>query len=224
MASIPASEAPPPGPDFGPTLPALLSRRFGIRERVTALVAIAIIAVIGLTALVHSYATAPRHLVYRGGPTFNLQYARHGLKRVTPGPGELVRLEARRKRLQVSITVVPLHLPAYGGNVTAGLLPVYDAAYARTLRHSQPGFLQSDEGSARLNDVPGYQIGFRAGPPGHFTWGRDMLLVPQDVGVRDGVVLRLRQTVAGSVPKRDQHLLDTAHKAIKSFRFGTDPP
>jgi hypothetical protein len=224
MASMPAPEATPPGPDFGPTLPALLRGRFGIRERVSALVAIGILAAIGLTALVHSYATAPTHLVYRGGPTFNLQYPRHVLRRVTPGPGELVRLEARRKRLLVSITVLPLHLAAYRGNVTAGLLPVYEDSYARSLRRSQPGFLQSDEGSARVNDVPGYQIGFRSGPPGHFTWGRDMLLLPQDVGVRDGVVLRLRQTVVGSVPKRDQHVLDSAHKAIKSFRFGTEPP
>jgi hypothetical protein len=225
MATGPASEAPPAPVDFGPTLPQLLRRRFGIRERVVTIAAVSLVALVAVAALVRSYAVAPRHLVYRAGPTFNLQYPAKTLHRMPPRTGELVRLEAHRGRLAASITVSPLHLPPYAGNVTSGLLPVYEHGYAERLRRSSPGFRLRDEGSARVNDVPGYQLGFGERPPGGITWGRDMLLVPGDEHVREGVVLELRQTkIGGPFTKRDQRLLDRVKKAFKSFRFGTDPP
>jgi hypothetical protein len=229
MATGPASElsseAPPAPADFGPTLPQLLQRRFGIRERAVTIVAVTIVAVVAIAALVRSYAVAPRHLVYRAGPTFNLQYPAKTLHRKPPHAGELVRLEAHRGTLSASITVSPLHLPPYAGNVTSGLLPVYEHGYAEGLRRASPGFRLRDEGSARVNDVPGYQLGFGARPAGGITWGRDMLLVPDDERAREGVVLKLRQTkLGGPFTKRDKHVLDRVKKAFKSFRFGTDPP
>ena len=117
-----------------------------------------------------------------------------------------------------------LTVPPYAANVTSGLLPVYADGYKQQLRRTSTAFRLHDEGSARVNDVPGYQLGFRTGLPGHFTYGRDMLLLPGDEGVREGVVLKLRQTSAGPLTKRQQSVLDRVKKAFKSFRFGTDPP
>jgi hypothetical protein len=216
--------APKPAPDFGPTLPRLLRDRFGVRERVVTIVAVALVALVALGALVRSYATAPNHLVYRGGPTFNLQYSGKRLHRVPPKAGELVRIEAHRRGVDASVAASPLRLGPYAGNVTSGLLPVYADAYKRRLRAGADNFKLSDEGSARVNDAQGYQIGFRTGRPGGFTWGRDMLLLPGDENVRDGVVLKLRQFTTRRLTKADQTMLDHVRKAFQSFRFGTDSP
>src|SRR4051812_45093466 len=119
MATGSASDAPPtPAPDFGPTLPGLLRQRFGIRERVVTIAAVVLVAAIAIAALARSYVTAPEHLVYRGGPTFNLQYSGKTLRRVSPQPDELVRLEARKRGLAASITVSKLHVAPYAANVT----------------------------------------------------------------------------------------------------------
>jgi hypothetical protein len=226
MATTSASATPTLAPDYGPSLPALLRRRFGFRERVTTAVALALLLLVAGIALLVVYLTGPERIVYRAGPTFNLQYGSDVLHRVPPLNGELVRLEGRRGRLAVSITVTPLRLPAYAGNVTSGLLPAYEDGYERrlraSLRASGGDFVKRDEGSARVNDAQGYQVGFRTGPAGRFTWGRDILLVPEDENVRDGVVLHLRQTKQGTLTKRDEKFLGPVRRALKSFNFGTD--
>ena len=222
MATTGAPGAPPVLPDFGPTLPALLRRRFGLRERVTTAVAVALVAVVGVAALAGVLLTGPRQLTYRGGPTFNILYDGGVLHRVAPRGDELVRLEAHRGVITASITVSPLRLPAYGGNVTSGLLPVYEDRFERELTSSTTGFVEHDDGRARVNDGQGYQLGFQSGPRGLPTWGRDILLVPRDEGVTTGVVLHLRQTKAGSFTKHDQGFLGHVRKAFWSFNFGTD--
>jgi hypothetical protein len=222
MATTGAPGAPSIVPDFGPTLPALVRRRFGIRERRTTAVAAAIVAVVGLAVLAGVLLIGPRHLVYRAGPTFNLQYDGDVLHRVAPRGDELVRLEAHRGVLTASITVSPLRLPPYGANVTSGLMPVYVDRFERKLTSSTAGFVEHDEGSARVNDGQGYQLGFRSGPSGLPTWGRDILVVPRDENVTEGVVLRLRQTKAGVFTKHDQGFLGHVRKAFWSFNFGTD--
>jgi hypothetical protein len=211
----------PPQSDYGPTLPVLLRRRFGVRAGVTRIVALALAAA-AAGALIYSLATGPEQIVYRAGPTFNLQYSSDVLHRVAPQGVELVRLEAEKGTLSASITVSRLRLPPYTGNVTSGLLPVYIADYEQDLGRALVDFQLRDEGSARVNDAQGYQIGFRSGPAGHFTWGRDMMLVPGDEDVTEGVVLRLRQTKAGRVTKADTRVLDDVKKAFRSFNFGTD--
>jgi hypothetical protein len=221
MATTGASGAPPIAPDFGPTLPALLRRRFGIRERVTTTVALILVLLTAAITLAAVLLTGPKQLVYRAGPTFNLQYDGGILHRVAPRGDELVRLEASRGPLTASIAVSPVRLPAYSGNVTSGLMPVYEDRFERGLART-PGFVEHDEGSARVNDAQGYQLGFGSGPKGLPTWGRDILVVPTDEDVREGLVLRLRQTKAGKFTARDQAYLDHVRKAFHSFNFGTD--
>jgi hypothetical protein len=222
MATGRASEAQPAPVDRGPSMPALLRRRFGFRERVSTAVALGLAVAVAAGFLVHFYATRPEQVVYRGGPTFNLQYASSVLRRVTPTGGALVRLEHRKGKLSASVTVLPLRLPAYGYNVASGLLPVYANLHERRLRLLERGFLLRDEAAAKVNSAQGYQIGFRSGPRGRFTWGRDILLIPRDVNVREGVVLQLRQTKIGSVNKHDMKILDEVRRTFKSFDFGTD--
>lgn len=216
-----ASHAPPAAPDYGPPLPDLLQRRFGVRKMVTWAVGVAI-ALIAAAGALYALLSGPEHITYRAGPTFNMQYSSDVMERVPPRGAELVRLEMRKGKLTASITVSRLRLPPYGGNVTSGLLPVYVDAYERELARTLAGFRLHDEGSARVNDAQGYQIGFRSGAPGRFTWSRDMMLVPGDEDVRDGVVLRLRQTKEGTLTKADVDALEDVRKALRSFNFGTD--
>jgi hypothetical protein len=222
MATGRASEAQRAPADLGPSLPALLRMRFGFRERVSTAVALGLAAAIAAGVLVHSYATRPEQFVFRGGPTFNLQYSSDVLHRVAPAGGELLRLEHGRGKLLASIAVSRLQLPPFKDNVASGLLPVYANRQERTLRRLEPGFLLRDEAAATVNSAQGYQIGFRSGPRGRYTWGRDMLLLPRDVNVREGVVLQLRQSKVGSVNKHDIAVLDEVRRAFKSFDFGTD--
>ena len=49
-----------------------------------------------------------------------------------------------------------------------------------------------------------------------------MMLLPGDENVREGVLLRLRQSKVGTVNKHDVNLLDSVRRAFKSFDFGTD--
>jgi hypothetical protein len=216
-----ASDAPPAAPDYGPSLPALLRQRFGIREVVTRVVAIAIAVAIAV-AVVFALTSGPEQIVYRAGPTFNIQYSSDVLERVAPRGAELVRLEAQEGKLSASITVSRLRLPPYAGNVTSGLMPVYVDGYERELSRTLEGFRLRDEGSARVNDAQGYQVGFRFGPEGRFTWARDMMLVPGDEDVREGVMLRLRQTKAGTITDADLDVLEDVRQSFRSFNFGTD--
>jgi hypothetical protein len=203
-------------------LPALVRRRFGVREGLTTVAALGLALAVAIGLVVHSYATRPRQLVYRAGPTFNLQYEPDVLRRVAPSGGELVRFESHEDKLFASITVSRLRLPPYAANVASGLLPVYTSGYEQQLRRLEPDFQLRDEGNAHVNSAQGYQVGFRAGPAGHFTWGRDILLIPRDEQVQDGVVLRLRQSKVGTVNAHDMKVLDTVRKAFRSFDFGTD--
>jgi hypothetical protein len=212
--------------EYGPTLPALLRGRFGVPPLVT----LAVAAALGLaaTAVVFAAARAKRdtpgeQLVHRGQPVFNLLYETDVLRRVAPRPGELVRLEARRGKLSAEVVVRRLSLPAYRGNVTRGLLPAFADPYTDRLRAELPGFGLRDEGRARVNDAPGYQIGYKAGRPGSRLFGRDVLVVPDETSVRDALVLRFRQVNTGGPPgPKGQEMLLLARKAFRSFRYGTD--
>jgi hypothetical protein len=222
MAEAPASPAHTTLPDFGPSLPQLVRSRFGVRQAITTAVAIALLVIVGALALLRYSATRPESIVFRAGPTFNIQYSKSVLHRVDPPEQELVRLEARRAGLTARIAVARLHLPAYAQNVTSGLMPVFADGYAKRLASGFAGFQLRDEGSARVNDAQGYQVGFRAGPAGSYTWGRDILLVPRDENVRNGVVLSLRYTTRGPLTKRGESTLNKVRRSFKSFNFGAD--
>ena len=220
------TEEAPPGlvlPEYGPTGPELIRRRFGPRARraLAAAVAVVVLALAGLIATRSGDGLTT--LEHRSAPVFTMLHPAGQVRRVQAASGELVRLRSRRGPLEVTVTVRRLALPAYSGSVS-GLLPIYSDRHAAELARELPGFRYQRDGKARVNDAPGYQLRYRTGPDDRPTIGIDILVVPED-GSRDGVILRYRQTSPPrplDEPGRD--LVKATRKAFRSFRFGLDRP
>jgi hypothetical protein len=213
-------------PDYRPTLPALVRRRLGLPLWLTVAVVAALAALAGLAVvLVQPGRESGEQLVHRGEPTFNLVYE-DALRVVEPGPGELARLEGRRGRVAVAVTVSPLALPSYRGDAAHGLLPAFASGHIERLRATEPAFQLREQLRARVHDAPGYEIAFRSGPRVRRTFARDILLVPAEEQTRDAVILGYRQAVRGAKPlsKADQRWTLAARKALRSFAYGTGRP
>jgi hypothetical protein len=214
-------------PDVGPTLPALLRRRFGIPPAVT--LAVAAVLAAGAIALIVWLLTRPpgvgEQVVHERAPVFNVLLPPGGAIRVARSrDGELMRLEGRRGALTVEVVVRPLELPPYRGDVTHGQLPAYADGFIGAAREQLPGMELTQEGRARVNNAVGYEIGFQQVEPESRTYGRDVLLVPDDPEEAEGfVTLSLRQfKTGGKLTKRERNLAFLSRKAYRSFRFGTD--
>ena len=208
-------------PEFEPTLPALVRRRFGLRERTTvALLVLALVLVGVVVLLVRPRVDGESRLVHRGEPVFNLAYAGGALREAEPRAGELARLEGRRGRQSVEITVRPLELPPYEGDVAHGLLPVY--ASGRIEELAADGFRLQDQHRTRINDAPGYELRTRRDG----TIGIDTLLLPDEEERSGAVVLSLRRTVDGRprLGRREQEFAHDASEAFRSFAYGSGRP
>jgi hypothetical protein len=213
-------------PEFRPTLPAIVHRRTGLRERTTiALLAAAVVLVLLAVLVVRPRVDGVTHLVHRGQPVFNVLYDAGALHTVAPRQGELLRLEGRRGRLTAVVTVSPLRLPAQRGDVAHGLLPAYASGHIAALRSRLAPFQLGFEGRARVNGAPGYEVRFRTGPPGRRAFENDILLVPAEDDARGAVVLSLSRELRGgpAFGKIEQAFSDTAGAAFHSFKYGTAP-
>jgi len=210
-------------PEFGPTGPELLRRRFGARgSRVVAVVAAAVVLALALLIVTRA-GDGLEQLEHQSAPQFTLLYPPAMVHKVNPGPGELVRLRSHRGNLRMVITIARIRLPAYRGSVS-GLLPVFVDRQAAQLARELPGFRFRTDGKARVNDAPGYQLRYRAGPRSNRLQGIDVIVVPED-GQRDGVLLRYRQTnPSRALDDTDRALVKATKKAFRSFRFGLDRP
>jgi hypothetical protein len=210
-------------PEFVPTLPALVRRRTGLPERATvALLVLALAAPGAAAVLVRPRVDGVSTLVHRSEPAFNLEFPNGALHETDPRPGELARLEGRRGRQAVTITVRPLALPPYDGDVAHGLLPVRASGHIERLAAELDGFRLRQQHRARINDAPGYEIRFQSGS----TIGIDTLLVPDELEARGAIVLSLRRTVDGRMRlgKREQEFARDASEAFRSFAYGTGRP
>jgi len=210
--------------EFAPTLPALLQRRFRVPPVVTLLAAAVVCAIavpVAINAITGSNSPGTK-VVHSGAPVFNILHP-PGIRPVEAHKGELMRLEGRRGKLDVSIVIRPLDLPPYDGDVTHGLLPVYSHGSAKAQRRILPGFRLVQEGRARVNNGVGYEIGFSAVRGGERTFGRDVLLVPDDPKEAKGfVTISLRQHKAGGpLTRREAGFAFAARKVYRSFRYGT---
>ncbi len=213
-------------PEFGPTLPALLRARLGVPPAVT-------VAVLALLALGTAAAALARGgdrdgtlLVRRGAPAFTLLYAPESIRPVRPRPGEYARLEARGRAVALSVVVGPLPPPRGAAPLRLADLPIRSVTYADELRSRLPMFTLRDDGPARVNDAPGYELRFRSGPPGRRLWGHEILVFPDEEGrAGEGVMLSLRQrNERARLKAADEELVTAAKRAMRSFRFGTDRP
>ena len=204
-------------PELRPTLPEALERR-GIPSRVTIGIALALLLLLGVVSFVLTRETTGlEQIVRREAPIYNLLYTPGKVRQVDARPGELTRLEASTPGYRAVVSVRPLRLPAYEGNVS-GLLPIF------AIRHTfdapdAAGLELLDEAKARVNDAPGYQVGLRRGG----TTLRRVYVLPEEeqVGGRDGVILEFQET--GSARSEDgKAVVKAAKKAFRSFRFGTE--
>jgi hypothetical protein len=213
-------------PEFEPTLPALARRRIGLPERTTiALLALALALVAAAAVLVRPRVDGESVLVHRSEPVFNLAYGNDVLREAEPQAGELARLEGRRGRQAVTITVRPLSLPPYAGDAAHGLLPVYASGHIRELAAEHERFRLRDQHRARINDAPGYELRFETGPRGRVTVGTDTLLLPDEETLEGAVVLSMRRTVDGPLrlDADETRFAHRASEAFRSFAYGTAP-
>lgn len=211
-------------PEFGPSLPALLEAR-GVSRRAAAiglgaLLALAVGAFLAARALRDS-----DQLVAPGPPVFNLVYAPSALREREPRAGELARLAGRRRNVSITIAVRRAELPPYErGDVVGGLLPLVAEERLAELERQYGEVEVLEEGKARTNLLPGYQIGFAARVGGERLFGRDTYVFPDDPQAREGVLLSMRRTVRGRQTQADEAFFDLAKEAFASFAFGEGRP
>ena len=212
-------------PEFRPTLPDLARARFGWRERTTIAVLVVLLVLAGVALVI----VRPRvdrftHYVHRGAPaTFNLVYDNTRLHRVAPQGDEIVRLEGRRGRMDVTIAVAPLRLPPAQGDVAHGLLPAFASRHVDALRAQLDRFRLRQEGRARVNGAPGYEVRFRTGPPGQRVYGNDLMILPSERDPSGALLVTARRVVAGQgkLGAREMSLDKATAKAYRSFTYGT---
>jgi hypothetical protein len=205
-------------PQYGPTLGKLLKPRWrsaapAVRVMVVALgaglLALAVGAVLMLLDSSYSHA---------GRVPFSFKYK--GLYRVAPDLGGYVKVvRTSNGRLVDSYAVAPLLLGRYTGNIS-GELPLFAAGYSRTLAERFSAFRLEGEGKTRISStLGGYDVLYSALVDGHKMYGRDVMLLPEHRGGREGVVIEMlsSEPVSVSKPVASSGVLETP---FKTFAFG----
>jgi hypothetical protein len=191
-------------PEYGPTLGQLLAPRLRGDPRVIRAGAVAagvlLVALILAAVLTLEDAT----ISYQGKVPFSFHYrSRAG------GP------------LEDSFAVEPLHLPPYSGNLS-GELPLYASGHIYELTGRYRDFVLRGEGKTRVNTVPGYNIFYTATVRGQKVYGREILLLPERPGARDGVdLVMLTSPSANSQVTAPQGVGSTGvlHAPLQTFTF-----
>jgi hypothetical protein len=145
---------------------------------------------VGLVALIVAVVLTLLNPVYSHGGRVPFSFPYRGLYRTAAEPGGYVRVEKRSSsgRLLYAFAVDPLELPPYRGELT-GELPIFASAYIRSLERRDPGAVIRGEGKTRVNSVPAYDVLYTAPIEGRQMYGRDVLLLPERRGAREGVAI-----------------------------------
>jgi len=177
-------------PEYGPTLGRLLAPRWRAASPLARGAVIA--AGVGLLALVVATGLTLLNSTYSRGGRVPFSFSYRNLYRVAPEPGGYVRVQRRRTdgRLEDSFAVGPLRLQPYSGNLFSEL-PLYAASYIPRLARSYPHFVLRGEGKTTINTAPAYDVFFTALVEGHKMYGRNVLLLPETPGAREGVVITM---------------------------------
>jgi hypothetical protein len=221
-------------PEHRPTLADLLRRapRWAVRGLL-----VLVPVVVALAALVLRSSDDGVDHVQRSPLEFNFRYPTT-MRPVARGAGELVHLERRRGGLFLDAYAVSLlRLPPYEGDAS-GVLPVHADREIAALRRRHAGFELAQEGKARINQVPGYEVVFRARLGQRRLYGR-LVLLPEPTeevdpdaeetlataGSRRGVRLLLLSTpAAGAFRPTDVGARGQLKTPYRTFRFGTEKP
>jgi hypothetical protein len=212
MASVPLKS------QYGPTLGKLLEPRWRSAPPVARATAIA--AGVGALALAVAAVLTLLDANYSHAGRLPFGFKYKGLYRSTPDPGGYVKLtRISGGRLEDSYAVAPLRLGAYTGSVT-GELPLFAAGYARVLGGRFPHFRLEGEGKTRISStLAGYHVLYSALVDGRKMYGRDVMLLPEDHSVREGVVIEMLtdQPASVSKPVASNGVLE---RPLKTFAFG----
>jgi hypothetical protein len=215
MAAVPIKR------EYGPTLGRLLSPAWRAASRPVRVLVIAALA--GLLALLIGAALTLENATFSHGGRVPFSFSYRSLYRVAPDPGGFVKVQRHRSgRLEDSFAVEPLTLPPYAGGLS-GALPLYAAGYIRTLAQRYRDFVLRAEGKTRVNTVPGYHVLYTARLDGQTLWGRDVLLLPQRPGARDGVVIVMLSAPDASAQVTNPLQVASAGvllRPLKTFSFG----
>jgi hypothetical protein len=209
-------------PEYGPTLGRLLEPRWrsASRRARAALIAAGAALLVGLLAAVLTLENAS--FSYGGRVPFSFMY--RDLYRVAPDLGGYVKVQRRRPggSLEDSFAVEPLRLPAYGDGLSAAL-PLYAAGYIGDLGRRYRGFVLRGEGKTKVNTVPAYAVFYTAAVEGRRMYGRDILLLPERPGAREGVVIVLLTAAPKSSESATPAEVGTTgvlQRPLRSFTFG----
>lgn len=212
MVSVPLK------PQYGPTLGKLLEPRWRSATPVARTVAVS--AAGGLLVLFVWTVLMLLDASYsHGGPVpFGFKYK--GLYRTTPDRGGYVKVtRGSGAHLADSYAVAPLRLPPYTGSVT-GELPLFAAGYTRTLASRFPHFRLEGEGKTRISStLGGYDVLYSALVGGRKMYGRDVMLLPEHRGAREGVVIEMLSDRPATIskPVASSGVLE---RPLKTFAFG----
>jgi hypothetical protein len=209
-------------PEYGPTLGRLLSPRWHAATPLARRAAIAL--GIGLLALIVAAVLTLLNATYSHGGRLPFSFAYRSLYRVAPDPGGYVKVQRHSKdgTLEDSYAVEPLRLPSYTGE-PSGALPLYATAYIHALGRRYAGFMLRGEGKTRVNTVPAYQVLYTAVIEGRTMYGRDVLLLPERRGAREGVdIVMLTSPSANSQVDSPAEVASTGVllRPLKTFTFG----
>jgi hypothetical protein len=198
-------------PQYGPTLGQLVAPRWRrARPRTRWLVALGGVAIAGI---IIGLVMALEGATISGGARVPFSFSYKGLDRTAPEAGGWARVQrVSDGRLEDSFAVAPLRLPAYSGSVT-GEFPLYASGYIRALAAHYPRFALVGEGPVRTSafgsweelppstiyyHVPTYTIAFTALVGGRPMDGREVWLVPDRRGAREGVDIRMLTAASAS--------------------------
>jgi hypothetical protein len=173
-------------PQYGPTLGVLLSPRWRAASPLAR--AVVITACVGLLALLVGAGLTLENASYSHGGRVPFSFSYRNLYRVKPDPGGFVKMQRHRSdgELEDSLAVGPLRLPPYSGSLS-GELPLYAAGYITGLRRRYPQFELAGEGKTKVDTIFAYAVSYTAVLDGRTMWGRDILLLPERPGAREGV-------------------------------------
>ncbi|HEX4189268.1 MAG TPA: hypothetical protein VHY83_15365 [Solirubrobacteraceae bacterium] len=209
-------------PEYGPTLGRLLSPRWRAASPTVRRLAIA--AAIALLAVLVAAVLTLENATFSHGGRLPFSFAYRSLYRVAPDPGGYVKIQRRRSNgaLEDSYAVEPLVLPPYSGELS-GELPLYAARQIRELERAESGFVLRGEGKTRVNAVPAYQLLYTTTVEGRTMYGRDVLLLPERSGAREGVeIVMLTSPTASAQVTSPLEVASTGVllRPLKTFTFG----
>jgi hypothetical protein len=209
-------------PEYGPTLGRLLAPRWRAAPRLLRVLVIAGgVALAGL-AVALLLTLEPTRYSHAGSLPFSFSY--RGLYKTTPEPGGYARVQAHYPdgSLKYSYAVNPLTLSPYSGS-PSGALPVYASGYAERLARRFPDVVIRGNGKTRVNKVSAYQVLYEARIDGRRMFGRNVLLVPEREGAREGVeIVMLTADGATSEVKEPAEVASggVLLRPLKTFAFG----